>query len=56
MWARIANPRDRVVGGVINWATHGFQFNSTGLAYFGVGAAAGVATLYGGSMAGAAVL
>ncbi|OMQ12519.1 hypothetical protein [[Flexibacter] sp. ATCC 35103] len=45
-----------VVGVVINWASHGFQFNGTGLAYFGTGAAAGIATLYGGTMAGAAVL
>ncbi|MDR3244941.1 MAG: RHS repeat-associated core domain-containing protein [Prevotellaceae bacterium] len=30
-----------IVGGVINWATHGFQFNAEGLAYFGVGALAG---------------
>ena len=30
-----------VIGGVINWATHGFQFNAKGLGYFGVGALAG---------------
>lgn len=36
-----------LVGGVINWATHGCQFNSEGLAYFGVGALAGIATTLG---------
>jgi RHS repeat-associated protein len=35
------------IGGVINWATHGFQFNAKGLAYFGVGAAAGALTAMG---------
>ena len=29
------------IGGIINWATHGFQFNAKGLGYFGVGALAG---------------
>ena len=29
------------VGGVFNWAMHGFQFNAKGLAYFGVGALSG---------------
>jgi hypothetical protein len=29
------------IGGVVNWATHGFLFNAKGLGYFGVGAAAG---------------
>jgi hypothetical protein len=45
-----------VVGGLINWGTHGFQFNSAGASYFASGALAGEATLYGGPMAGAAVL
>jgi len=30
-----------VVGGVINWVSHGCQFNMKGLSYFGVGAAGG---------------
>jgi len=30
-----------VVGGVVNWAVHGAQFNAKGLGFFGVGAAAG---------------
>ena len=30
-----------VIGGVVNWATHGFQFNLKGLGYFAVGAASG---------------
>ncbi|HRH39724.1 MAG TPA: RHS repeat-associated core domain-containing protein, partial [Flavobacteriales bacterium] len=30
-----------IVGGVINWATHGAEFNAEGLGYFGVGAVAG---------------
>jgi len=30
-----------VVGGVVNWATHGAQLNWKGLGYFGVGAVAG---------------
>jgi RHS repeat-associated protein len=29
------------VGGVLNWATHGFEFSWKGLGYFGVGAVAG---------------
>jgi hypothetical protein len=29
------------IGGIMNWATHGFQFNAKGLGYFGVGALAG---------------
>ncbi|MFH7002093.1 FG-GAP-like repeat-containing protein [Flavobacterium bizetiae] len=36
-----------VIGGIVNWATHGFQFNAKGLAYFGVGAAAGALTAMG---------
>lgn len=30
-----------ILGGAINWAINGFQFNAQGLAYFGVGALAG---------------
>jgi RHS repeat-associated protein len=30
-----------IVGGVVNWATHGAKFTLKGLGYFGVGAAAG---------------
>jgi hypothetical protein len=30
-----------IIGGVINWATNGFQFNAAGLGYFAVGAVAG---------------
>ena len=30
-----------IIGGVVNWATHGCQFNAKGLGYFGVGALAG---------------
>jgi hypothetical protein len=30
-----------VIGGVVNWATHGCQFSWKGLGYFGVGAVAG---------------
>jgi RHS repeat-associated protein len=44
------------IGGAINWVSNGCKFNKTGLAYFGVGAAAGIATYYGGPMAGAAVM
>ncbi|MDP2722754.1 MAG: RHS repeat-associated core domain-containing protein [Bacteroidales bacterium] len=29
------------IGGILNWATHGAQFNAAGLGYFGVGALAG---------------
>lgn len=32
-----------LVGGVINWATHGADFNAKGLAYFGVGFLSGFA-------------
>lgn len=32
-----------VIGGVVNWATHGFKFSAQGLAYFGIGALAGAA-------------
>jgi len=30
-----------LIGGTINWATHGFQFNAKGLGYFAVGAVSG---------------
>jgi RHS repeat-associated protein len=33
-----------VVGGVVNWVSHGCKFNSEGLSYFGTGAAAGALT------------
>jgi hypothetical protein len=33
------------VGGVINWATNGCEFNLRGLSYFGAGALGGLATL-----------
>ncbi|MDO5765270.1 MAG: RHS repeat-associated core domain-containing protein [Elusimicrobiales bacterium] len=36
-----------LVGGLINWGVNGFQFNSEGLAYFGVGAVAGIAASFG---------
>ena len=29
------------IGGVVNWATHGFKFNAKGLGYFATGAVAG---------------
>lgn len=29
------------IGGIVNWATHGAEFNAKGLEYFGVGALAG---------------
>jgi RHS repeat-associated protein len=35
------------IGGVVNWATHGCQFNAKGLGYFGIGAAAGALTAMG---------
>jgi RHS repeat-associated protein len=35
------------IGGVVNWAMNGCQFNAKGLAYFGVGAAAGALTAMG---------
>ena len=35
-----------LVGGAINWAANGCQFTWEGLAYFGVGAASGIASLY----------
>lgn len=36
-----------VIGGVVNWATHGFQFNAKGLGYFAIGAVAGALTAIG---------
>ena len=30
-----------IIGGAVNWATHGFKFNAKGLGYFAVGAVAG---------------
>ena len=33
-----------VIGGVFNWASHGFQFNAKGLGYFFVGSVAGSVT------------
>ena len=36
-----------IIGGVVNWATHGCQFNAQGLGYFGVGAVAGALTAMG---------
>ena len=30
-----------IIGGTVNWATHGCKFNAKGLGYFGVGALAG---------------
>ncbi len=44
-----------VIGGVINWAMNGAQFNAQGLSYFAVGAASGIGTLYGGPLVGAAI-
>ncbi|WP_314791348.1 RHS repeat-associated core domain-containing protein [Tannerella forsythia] len=38
-----------VVGGVVNWATHGFQFNAKGLGSFAVGAAVGTLSALGGA-------
>ena len=44
------------VGGVINWASNGCQFNAAGLSYFGTGAVAAIAFEYGGPFASAAVI
>jgi len=35
-----------LIGGVINWAINGFQFNTAGLAYFGIGFVGGIASIY----------
>ena len=35
-----------LIGGAINWAINGCKFTWEGLGYFGIGAAAGVASLY----------
>lgn len=43
-----------IIGGVVNWATHGAKFNLKGLGYFAVGAAAGATGAWaGGAVAGA---
>ena len=47
-----------VIGGTMNWITHGAQFNLQGLGYFGVGAlagalAAGIGAGVGGLVSGA---
>nr|WP_319998176.1 FG-GAP-like repeat-containing protein [uncultured Draconibacterium sp.] len=55
-WAILDDLGVMFIGGTINWATHGFKFNKEGLGYFGVGALSAEATLYGGPLAGAAVL
>jgi RHS repeat-associated protein len=44
------------VGGLFNWGVNGFKLNGEGLGYFAVGMASGIATYYGGPLAGAAVL
>ncbi len=44
-----------VVGGLFNWAVNGFKLNAAGAAYFVNGGLSGLATLYGGPLAGAAV-
>ncbi|GHT62536.1 hypothetical protein AGMMS50239_16120 [Bacteroidia bacterium] len=44
-----------VIGGVVNWATHGCKFNAKGLGYFGVGAVAGAIGVGVGSLVGGAV-
>lgn len=43
-----------LIGGAINWAVNGARFDGKGLAYFGVGALAGEATLYMGMYSGGA--
>lgn len=40
-----------IIGGVVNWATHGAKFNLKGLGYFAVGAAAGAAGAWAGGAA-----
>ena len=44
-----------IIGGLCNWAFNGFQFNLQGLAYFGIGAAAGAATCGVSALMGGAV-
>ena len=59
-WFGIDDLIAAVVGGAINLAVNAIQGNVTslgnGLAYFGIGAAGGLATIYGGPLAGGAVL
>ena len=59
-WFGIDDLIAAVAGGVINLAVNAIQGNVTslgnGLAYFGIGAAGGLATIYGGPLAGGAVL
>ena len=43
-----------IVGGIFNWASHGFQFNAKGLGYFAVGAAIGTLSAMGGAWSAAA--
>lgn len=43
------------IGGILNWATHGAQFNAEGLGYFGVGALAGALAAGIGAGVGAAL-
>lgn len=45
-----------LIGGTINWASNGCQFNSSGAKYFGVGVAGGVASLYVTPVVGAALV
>ncbi|MDY6117271.1 MAG: RHS repeat-associated core domain-containing protein, partial [Anaerovoracaceae bacterium] len=40
-----------VIGGIVNWASHGFKFNAKGLGYFAVGAAVGTLSAMGGAWA-----
>jgi RHS repeat-associated protein len=57
-WAIIDDIIAGAIGGVVNWASNGFQFNAKGLGYFGAGFAAGDLALYGpaGWAAGGAIL
>jgi RHS repeat-associated protein len=55
-WFLIDDAVAMLVGGTINWVFNGCQFNGAGLGYFATGLAAGEATLYGGPLAGGAVL
>lgn len=45
-WFIIDDIISAAIGGTINWVTNGCHFTWEGLAYFGVGAAGGVASLY----------
>lgn len=42
-----------VVGGLVNWVSHGCKFNSKGLSYFAVGAAVGTLSAMGGAWSAA---